>query len=354
MNPSSRRGFTLVELLVVIAIIGTLVGLLLPAVNAARARARQADCLNKMKELGTAITSYTTTGKGDFPGWVQVQKLDTSVTDQYTGSNGTPIPDIAVSWAAKLLPQLDQAGLWDQMLTTDNFNFANPPRLEIFICPDDEGTNTELARLTYVGNTGYIDSDPNEVINYPSDVKANGIMHDLRFGRNGQTVRSGTADIKDGAGTTLLLSENIHKDEDTFGLNGFKNTWLGPILPPNGAGPNYEQTFGMVWQFDNSTPNLPSSQAPMNRDPSSPLSYGGFDTARPQFYARPASSHPEVFNVTFAGGNARSINQNIEYRVYQQLMTPNGAKADALDYTNADEQSKMKAFMNPPLAESDY
>ena len=43
MNQPSRRGFTLVELLVVIAIIGTLVGLLLPAVHA---HAKQRDRLS--------------------------------------------------------------------------------------------------------------------------------------------------------------------------------------------------------------------------------------------------------------------------------------------------------------------
>ncbi|MDA3961598.1 MAG: prepilin-type N-terminal cleavage/methylation domain-containing protein [Planctomycetota bacterium] len=66
-QPRFDRGFTLIELMIVMAIIAILAGLLIPAVNVARAAAEKASCLSNLRQLGMAVASFAELNDGQAP-----------------------------------------------------------------------------------------------------------------------------------------------------------------------------------------------------------------------------------------------------------------------------------------------
>jgi len=107
VSKRQRTAFTLVELLVVIAIIGILVALLLPAIQAAREAARRSQCQNNLKQITLGLLSFHDLEK-KFP-----QGL-------YGSSSKSPVPyhlapEDGLGWATKILPQIEEQPVYDQI-----------------------------------------------------------------------------------------------------------------------------------------------------------------------------------------------------------------------------------------------
>jgi prepilin-type processing-associated H-X9-DG protein/prepilin-type N-terminal cleavage/methylation domain-containing protein len=88
-----KNEFTLIELLVVIAIIAILVAMLLPALSAARERAREVQCRNNMHQLLLATHMYCESNRRTFP--------------------AIEVTNNSYSWRAYLYPLVNNADIFD-------------------------------------------------------------------------------------------------------------------------------------------------------------------------------------------------------------------------------------------------
>jgi prepilin-type processing-associated H-X9-DG protein len=197
-----RRAFTLIELLVIIAILAVLVGLLLPAVQKARAAAARTGCLNNLHQIGLAMHHYHADRERFPPGGIEWRPFGNTTNRQ-------------LAWCAYLLPYLEQQNVAAQLDLSKPFDDpANADGaacvLKVFLCPASR-RHADLIEgrgaCDYGGIYGERIASPNN--------PAKGLMiYDRAFC---------IAEVSDGLSTTMAVSEDCGWTDGQWinGLNVF-------------------------------------------------------------------------------------------------------------------------------------
>ncbi len=283
MHRSHRRlrAFTLVELLVVIAIIGTLVGLLLPAVQAAREAARRCSCLNNTTQLGLALHNHEF-HTGHFP--AGVINPDGPIRNEAVGQH--------LSWTVQVLPYMEQNSLFrmfDQQAgayaeVNDTLRRSN---IEVLRCPSSPGPRGGDQSSTPIGWSSY--AGCHNSIEAPIDVGNDGLLFlnsRIRFD-----------DILDGSSHTLLVSEHVFEDP----IDGVSPVVLGW---PSGTRATLRNT-GRIEPISKRRFTGLVEDEPAEKGL---LTVGGF-----------GSYHPGASVVSMADGSTRAISDSINLEVLHAL-----------------------------------
>jgi len=297
-GPVSRRGFTLVELLVVIAIIGTLVGLLLPAVQVARESARRSSCQNNLKQWGLVMMTYAD-AKAKFP----------------LGFTNNPRTTwVPFTWAYAEYPELGKSYNTANHFYASENNTARQVKVPLYYCPSDRpgamwtADSATRVRGNYVVNWGTASMYAN----------ASGTLAGNAPFRNTAAhlpVTVKLRDITDGTAKTLLMSEVIMSRGDG------DNTTRGDII-------NDDYTFASVQFMTRNTPNGGADQTSrcQNDDPQAPC------TAGSNYNVSARSRHSGGVGVVMCDGAVRFVADNVSLTTWQQLGNMNDAQVIADEF----------------------
>jgi len=139
--PAGVKGFTLIELLVVISIIALLVGILLPALGAARRSAQKAACLSNVRQVGVAIVAYTADNRDYYPFYI--------FSDRW---NNAPVAYARDVLEAPDYDNGDPGAYWTAKLVDDGY-LPGPlafdcPTLDSIPIPDNVRPNCDFTKMT--------------------------------------------------------------------------------------------------------------------------------------------------------------------------------------------------------------
>lgn len=334
-----KAAFTLVELLVVIAIIGTLVGMLLPAVQSAREASRSHVCRIHLTQLQQALVLFEQNNE-HFPGYVD------TVNDL--------LSETQLSWVGMILPYIEQTALYDQLVGREGQASTS---LELLVCPSNPPSVSKGPSSSYLANAGWIQRegphDPDDCS--PIENIANGVFfdrtrtdsslsdirdlepmcHSLQSDPIYQVNMATVQSKGDGATNVLMLSE---------GLSALYWNYVGT------ASPNKKWDFGFCWDqpYDIAQAREGGDWGDIKRSQAWRVVNGvrediagssiGDKTENSAF---PSSYHPRGVNVAFVGGQVQFLREDINAFVFAQLMTSNRKNSDLRDI-NRDSERELR------------